>query len=270
MKKLIIGLAITLATQSTFAIQQFGQERGGGSGLAAEIARATSDFINIVRNNRSQFPGVNPYLLERLHTEYVIVNATIRNCETNGELDAYTDKSTGKTTFNRKRWVEKTWQEKVHLAGHERLVLAGLEESNQYNLSNMVFLTDDLGKIKNKSQVSSVCEFGKHVCVRTKDIENNLSELFKFYEDGDFSSSDFAHYTDSYKGVVESELLIAIGLKAIELEKSFFTSKKEQKLADYRRKLELALNYNFMPYWNKASRMRINNGPTPVKCVEIK
>ncbi|RYZ92708.1 MAG: hypothetical protein EOP06_03455 [Proteobacteria bacterium] len=113
---------------------------GGGNMLAAEITRATTEFISVVRNNIELFPELNADRLADQRISILITTEVIRSCDGIGEFNAVSRKEELTSTFNAASWLSQpTWLEKVRLAGHERLVVLGLENSNRYEISNRIF-----------------------------------------------------------------------------------------------------------------------------------
>lgn len=147
LKHILLSFFLTLtALNQAFASETDGPGgTGGGNMVAAEIQRATDEFIAIVRANEQLF-GIRASQLEIPGVQIRVTSKPILSCDGRSEFDAGSTRN--QSVFNRFNWLNQdSWLAKVHLAGHERLILLGLEKSNQYPISNRLF---QLNRSKNR------------------------------------------------------------------------------------------------------------------------
>lgn len=174
MKLLTLTVFLNLTLVHNFGLAQ-GRDSGGGSGIAAEITRATDEFIRLVRENPRHFPGVDANYLASFDPTIKVTGQTIEFCDKSGVLEADTNINAGVSRFNLSDWLTKDWKGKVHLAGHERLVLAKLERSNRYDISNRIFAVFNEQREKKFGPTQDLCSLGSQACA----IKNRIISQVK-------------------------------------------------------------------------------------------
>lgn len=262
-----------LLTQSAFARnEEGGATSGGGNGIAAEIQRATDEFISLVRENPAKFPGVDPAVLQNMNPEILVTGKPISFCGKPGELDALSDREKNQSLFNFNAWVAKDWMAKVHLAGHERLVLAKYEASNRYPFSNKlyeIFLEKTERRI---GKAKSICELSGRACRQLKDDDKMITDIVAMALDPaiGLSAERGIEHLNMNKLVIESEKLLLIGLKKIEIQRRWINlGNVEAEVAEYAEQVELAYESHFRPLFLEAERLIRESATAPeLQCVQ--
>lgn len=267
---LTVSLAMSLlAAQPAFSVSDGGATSGGGSGIAAEIQRATNEFIRMVEVNPGKFPGIDPQILKTIDPEIRVTGKPIDFCDQGGSLEAYSDLGKVQTTFHLGSWAKKSWLEKVLLAGHERLVLAQYEKSNRYPFSNKVYEIDRENQEKNTGPIKGICELGERSCEFAKDAEAGIGMIISGFGAGDLTQSEGKSLLDDEQTVIEMHLVLLAGLKKIEIQRRWINFGDPQvEVVKYEQQVRLAYENHFRPLLLEAKRMIDESAPEP-KCVDL-
>lgn len=268
MKQLIIS-AIMICGLTSMAHAD--KDRGGGSGTAAEITRATEAFIQAVEKYPNLFPQVDPSTLRDVNPQILVSASSIKLCNGRGQLDAYSDATKNFSVFSYSDWAKKSWIEKVQLAGHERLVLAGLEESNKYSLSNKIYDTriQDLIAVYGKPQ--DPCTLSATACKETRELELILADIAEAIQNKRVSARGAKILLNALELNIESTILLVTGLKEAELEKKAMgQSRREKIIKEYEERVRLAFENHFVVRVAEVRRMIEASQTTPDRmCVEL-
>lgn len=249
--------------------QAIGQERGGGSGTAAEVERATDAFIQMVEDHPELFPRIDPHRLKQQRTNILITYARINVCDKSSSLDAYTDLQTGDTYFNLSQWLKKSWIEKVQLAGHERLVLAGYEPSNRYHISNRVFQVDQQRRIQKYGYQENDCESEFALCQIVDRAKRNVAVFLEKHATGHLAPEDIHHLLRSSQAVNRIMLRTLLGKKELELSRRLFVVNKDQKARRYAERLQLSYDMHVAPIYRNALQSLEQEERRNIECVEL-
>jgi len=257
--------ALTLLASIAIGLQALaGQDGGGGSGVAAEIERATNEFIRVVKDNPDIFQEVDPNQLEIADVSIKVTSGTIKSCASNAELEAYSYPEKNESVFNITSWMGKRrWFDKMLLAGHERLVLAGLEPSNRYHISNKLYEVKlkELGK----KEPQTPCSISPYACRLKEDMEESLGNLIRLHREGSLTAGEYSSLVESNKNVLEVGKLSIIGFYKIELEKKWYIRDKAEKIVEYTELVDAAFSMHFNPIFEEAMEITPNE---PVTCVK--
>ncbi|MCH2533520.1 MAG: hypothetical protein MK008_03655 [Bdellovibrionales bacterium] len=223
-----------------------GQERGAGSGIAAEFHRAMDDFIKLVKENKDYFPGVNIKDLEAAQLRVLVNYKPIRVCNTSAVLDAHSNIKKQTIFVNQAAWVAKSWQDKVHISGHELLLNTGYEKSNQYQLSNQVYKIDK-DYLSKKYGDQSLCQIDPHNCDSYYGIKDNLNEYIKLYTDKKINLEDLQILIEMRLNTINIVKRTSIGIKLLQLERTWYAMDKEGQIERFIEALELAVDRELGP-----------------------
>jgi hypothetical protein len=262
------GLASAVACvllSSPLAYAKGGSE-GGGNGTAAEIQRATDEFIRMVRDNPAKFPGVNPDQLAAIDADIRLTGKKIQFCDGSGDLDAVS--ANNQSTFNLPTWRQKSWAEKVQLAGHERLVLAQLEPSNRYSRSNKVFEIARADQEKELGPAKDICAFGPEACRSREEIDALIDNDIVAMNDGAVSRDEAQFLLDQTKQAIKAQINMVIGLKAVEIDKRWIKRGGDEELAKYSKAVNLAYEAHYRPLFLEAQNTMDDKDPAPA-CVQV-
>ena len=248
---------------------------GGGSGLAGEIYRATNVFIEAVKNNPDIFKGVDPNALTslvnpvthkpildpRTHkpvpVEILVTDDSIKTCVGDGTLDAHSDAAKGYSLFNVSAWASDDDMEKVQLAGHERLVLAGYEKSNQYNISDRIYDVEvkDLEKIY--GSVPNICSFGHPACQDARQLNARIASAITAVKLGKWPADQASTVLDSLRLAEKNIILLMFAIKQDQLNHRFFMTRRRAAkiVADYNARLNLAFASHFDPLFDELQKV---------------
>lgn len=246
-----------------------GQERGAGSGIAAEFHRAMDDFIQIVRNNKDYFETVNISDLESAQLRVLINYKPITVCNTNAVLDAHSDIENKTIFVNQSAWVNKSWQDKVHIAGHELLLNTGYEKSNQYQLSNQVYkIKKDY--LSNKYGNHSLCQITPANCRSYYEIKESIINLFSLYKGGKITIGEYSTLLESNKAVLDVVVLTSVGIKKLNLERKWIAFDVSGQMMRFTEQLMHAVDNEFDPLYEEAEKLLNNEMSEEVlSCVEL-
>lgn len=144
----------------------------------------TQKFIQLVEDNPSYFPGISANELRNLRVQVTPVRALIKICGKPSTLDGYTDVKLRETIFTDDRFSGMSPTAALVFAGHERLVLAGIEKSNSYPYSSRIYdiLEKQRGKGKDFYPPSFICRWGPFACRQKKAIIEGMNFTLEYYE----------------------------------------------------------------------------------------
>lgn len=266
-----IVLLSTVAALSAFANSECsgGSCGGGGSSVAAEIQRATDEFISAVRTNPKMFPGIDAEVLARLDPEILVTAASISHCNSDAKLDAVSDFRKNQSKFNASSWLSKSWLEKVHLAGHERLVLAGYERSNRYTESNKIFSVDLQNREKQFGAAKDLCDFGVKSCQFKKTFTDALSRLLSGVNSGEVRANVADYMLDGERDVAQMQVLLLVGLKKIEIQRRWINLKDPAvEVEEYRHEVQLAYDHYTRPLLQEVNNLIKEKSYEETECVQ--
>lgn len=266
MKKLIISALVVCGMATAHA----DKDRGGGSGTAAEITRATDAFIQIVEKYPHLFPQVDSSALKAQNPQILVTASGINLCNGLGRLEAFSDIDKNLSVFSYGAWVKKSWIEKVQLAGHERLVLAGQEDSNKYSLSNKIYDARIQDLISSYGKPQDACALSAVACKNAGEIELSIARIAEGFRNGDFSQAGAERLLKNTEANVESTILLVVGLKKMELEKRTMVQNRAKALATYQDTVRLAFESQFRPMFEEArSLIEASASEANGQCVEL-
>lgn len=246
-----------------------GQERGAGSGIAAEFHRAMDDFIQIVKNNKDYFDTVNINDLESAQLRVLINYKPITVCNTHAVLDAHSDIENKTIFVNQSEWVHKSWQDKVHIAGHELLLNTGYEKSNQYQLSNQIYKIEK-DYLSNKYGNQSLCQITPANCRSYYQTKEAIVNLFSLYKDGKITIGGYSSLLESNKSVLDIIILTSVGIKKRNLERKWYAIDKSGQMMRFKEQLMYAVDNEFEPLYEEAEKLLNNKMSEEVlSCVEL-
>lgn len=246
-----------------------GQERGAGSGIAAEFHRAMDDFIMLVKDNKDYFPGVDIQDLEAAQLRVLVNYKPIKVCNTSAVLDAHSNIKKQTIFVNQGAWVAKSWQDKVHIAGHELLLNTGYEKSNQYQISNQVYKIkrDYLSK---KYGNQSLCKIDPYNCDSYYGLKDNLTELIKLYTDKKINLSDLQVLSEMRYNTIRIVKLTSIGIKTLQLERTWYSINKERQIKRFIESLNFAVDRELGPIMEEIRILSSENlTKEQLSCVEL-
>lgn len=220
---------------------------GGGSGVAAEITYATDSFIATVKKHPNLFPGVDPEALSAMNPNIFIAHEPIQFCNKLGTLEAYSNKKGNYSRFVLSSWLGKTWEEKVLLAGHERLVLAGLEKSNQYHISSKLYDAKIQELEAKYGEAESICSISEYACAETKKVERHFVGIVENVRTGGYGVPTAKKLFQMAKLALDSMILSTIEQKQIEIDREIFGVNKEARKKEVEEKTMLAVGKHFRP-----------------------
>lgn len=246
-----------------------GQERGAGSGIAAEFHRAMDGFIMLVKENKDYFPGVDIQDLEAAQLRVLVNYKPIKVCNTSAVLDAHSNIKKQTIFVNQAAWIAKSWQDKVHIAGHELLLNTGYEKSNQYQISNQVYKiqTDYLSK---KYGNQSLCKIDPYNCDSYYGLKYDLIELIKLYTDKKINLSDLQVLSEMRFNTIRIIKRTSIGIKTLQLERTWYSINKERQIKRFIEALNFAVDRELGPIMEELRILSSENlTQEQLSCVEL-
>lgn len=244
---------------------------GGGSGINAEIQRATDAFISVVAASPDLFPDVDPHKLVNVRARITVTAKQIESCDHNAILEAYSDRDQNKSVFNLSAWVAKSWIEKVLLAGHERLVLTGYERSNRYNLSNRIYDIQPSAMAEKTGTAPDICDFGEFWCKFKSNADLMIAKLASDVSKGTLTTESAKALLKMQENSITGQIDSLVAIKAIEIEKSPFSflGNPQSELKAYENKVRFAFESHFRPIFKEAQKAVKGLSPD-VTCIELK
>jgi hypothetical protein len=262
-------LAIFVTMASFSASARGGANGGGGSGISAEVERATAAFIQIVRQNPNIFEGVNADYLESFHPDILVTKDPIKFCNNLGDLDADSDSEQNYSRFNLAVWIAKDWFGKIFISGHERLVLAGLERSNEYQISNKLYSHRVQSFERENGTLKTMCDFGAYACDEFSKLQGRISSVIEMSASKIIDLKRAKLHLDMIEESAQIVLLVLKGHEEFRVTRHLFNFNNEQKLKDYNESMQMAYEKQFRPIFIEAIRV-LEEDTLPPKCVKNK
>lgn len=225
--------------------QEGSEGTGGGSGVAAEIVRATNTFIKAVENNPDLFVGIDPVKLRSIKAQILVTGHAIQICKNQGELEAWSDVQSNYSKFSLPAWLGKDELSKIQLVGHERLVLAGYEASNTYDFSNKIYDVETRKLESLYRDAPEICSFGKEACAGKIELEKQIAQIVRV-------SGKLTAY-GCLKLLRRVNEIIDIQADATALNSAEYHNKK--RFEAYNAQVHLAYNKHFGPILNDARKL---------------
>lgn len=150
MKNLLIYLALTILSQSTFAGPR--TIGNGGDGYSLQFVTSAQTVLSYLQ--KYQFEGIDTNALAKT-IDSAKVESTDEDLKLNGmNKDAINYPSENRIVFNRARWNSLAGKERLALVLHEYLGLLGTDDTN-YQLSKLVLrdmthIGDSQGAVQGK------------------------------------------------------------------------------------------------------------------------
>lgn len=244
--------------------QEGSEGTGGGSSVAAEITRATNSFIEMVKQNPDLFVGVDPVKLRNMRAQVLVTSQPILVCQNQAELEAWSDINSNYSKFSLPAWLTKGELAKIQLAGHERLVLAGYEASNTYDISNKVYEVNIRNLERQYGSTSDICDFGERACLYKKNIENHIASILNGYVAGNITPDG----AEELLGGVSTLMHMQInGLVSRAVTDHGFKW-SEKRYDSYKVRLGIAFQKHFDPLFKEANKI-ISENTQKEKCVYL-
>ncbi len=239
-----VRVAVTLIVTMLNSFAHAGADTsGGGSGLAAEISRATEAFIVLVEKNPKLFSNISAKQLRALDPDIRLTGAKITSAS-GDELEAWSDSSLNYSQFNLQAWIAKDDWAKIQLAGHERLVLAGLENSNRYDISNRVYEVKIDQFVNLYGKVKDICSFGAGACESKQFFEAHILSILSSFMDQTIDKSTALENLKDTRAVIESEIQVLV----LRYNQSLRLKTNRRAAAEkYNKQIRLAFEVHFNP-----------------------